>query len=84
MRSQQDPHFSNVCDRVARGTITEEDEKYLKSRIQNTESELSNENFKSGKLSIIVTTNRKRNLINSQKLAELLPTSKEFVCNSID
>ena len=84
MRSQQDPIFSSLCDRVARGKITEEDQKYLKARIQLTESENLNENFKNGKISIIVTVNKKRNLLNSQKLASLLPDEKEYICNSID
>ena len=84
MRSNQDQYFSSLCDRVARGNIDAEDKKYLRSRIQPTESENFNENFKNGKLSIIVTINKKRNLINSQKLKELLPTEKEFLCNSID
>ena len=59
MRSQKDPKFSELCDRVGRGKITIEDEKYLQSRIQSTESENCNENFKNGSLSIIVTTNKK-------------------------
>ena len=29
MRSQKDPEFSNICDRVGRGTINDEDEKFL-------------------------------------------------------
>ena len=84
MRSQQDPHFSDLCDRIGRGKITEEDIKHLKTMVRNTDSENFNENFKNGSLSIIVTTNRKRNFINSQKLAELLPNEKEYTCNSID
>ena len=84
MRSVDDPYFSMVCDRIGTDKLTDEDEVYLKSRIQATESENSNENFKNGKISIIVTTNRKRNLINSQKLAELLPNEIRYSCNSID
>ena len=84
MRSQKDPFFSDLCDRVARGTTTPSDEEYLASRIQSTPSEESNENFKYGKLSIIVTTNSKRNLINHQKLDTLLPNTREYICNSID
>ena len=84
MRSSQDVDFSNICDRIARGRLLEEDELFLKSRIQDTDSENSNEAFKYGNISIIVTTNRKRNLINSQKLSELLPSEKLYVCNSID
>ena len=33
---------------------------------------------------MIVTTNKKKDLINKQKLDELLPTVKEYVCNSVD
>ena len=84
MRSQKDPHFSDLCDRVGRGKITDEDEKYLRSRVQKTHSEDDNENFKMGTLSIIVTTNKKKDLINSRKLMELLPDRKEYICNSID
>ena len=84
MRSQKDPNFSSLCDRVGRGTITKEDEDFLKSRIQSTSSEGFNDNFKTGKLSIIVTVNKKKNLINSQKLEELIPNQKEYKCNSTD
>ena len=84
MRSQKDPHFSDLCDRVGRGKITDEDEKYLRSRVQKTNSEGDNENFKTGTLSIIVTTNKKKDLINIRKLAELLPDRREYVCNSTD
>ena len=64
MRSQKDPTFSDLCDRVGRGKITEEDEIYLRSRIKTTESENCNQKFKEGKISIIVTTNKKRELKN--------------------
>ena len=84
MRSQKDPAFSSLCDRVGKGEINDEDEKFLKSRIQSTDSEKHNENFKHGTLSMIVTTNKKKDLINKQKLDELLPTVKEYVCNSVD
>ena len=84
MRSQKDPQFSSLCDRVGRGSITEEDETYLRSRIKKTESENLNDNFKEGKLSIIVTTNKMRNLVNSQKLDKLLSNETEYQCNSID
>ena len=84
MRSNEDPFFSSICDRIGRGTITAEDELFLQSRIQSTVSENSNENFKSGKISIIVTTNRKRNFINNNKLEQLLPNETLYSCNSID
>ena len=83
-RSQNDPLFSSLCDSAGRGTITAEDEEFLRSRIQSTCSEECNENFKSGKLSIIVTVNKKINLINSAKLEQLLPNGKEYRCNSVD
>ena len=84
MRSQKDPHFSDLSDRVARNTITEEDEKFLQSRIQDTALENENENFRKGALSIIVTVNKKRDLINRQKLDLLLPNVQEFICDSKD
>ena len=84
MRSQKDPAFSSLCDRVGKGEINDEDEKFLKSRIKSTDAEKDNENFKNGTLSIIVTTNKKKDLINREKLAELLPGVQEYICNSID
>ena len=57
---------------------------YLNSRILNTDSENDNECYKKGKLSVIVTTNKKKDLYNSQKLQTLLPDREEFVCNSKD
>ena len=84
MRSQTDPFFSDLCDRVARGSLTESDEKYLQSRVQLNDSENLNEPFKVGRLLIVVTTNKKKDLINSHKLSQLLPGTKEFVCNCVD
>ena len=46
MRSSKDVDFSNLCDRVGRGKINDEDVKYLNSRIQHTNSENCNEVFK--------------------------------------
>ena len=66
MRCQNDSEFASLCDRVGRGNITEDDSNYLKSRVQCTDAENENENFKSGKLSIIVTTNPKRNQVNME------------------
>ena len=84
MRSQKDPQFSDLCDRVGRGNINEDDQIYLNSRVQTTDSENSNENFKTGKLSIIVTTNAKKDFVNNQKLTDLLPNEKQYYCNSTD
>ena len=60
MRSQADPYFSEVCDRVKVGKLLDEDIEFLKLIVLPCHSELSNENFKSGRLSIIVTTNDKK------------------------
>ena len=84
MRCQSDFEFSSLCDRVARGSISNEDEIYLRNRVQSTDSENENGMFRSGKLSIIVTTNPKRNMINSEKLTKLLPNEKEYICHSTD
>ena len=63
---------------LEKDTITDEDGRYLRSRIQDTPSEYDNEKFKLSKLSIVVTTNKKRNLVNRRKKAELLPGEKCF------
>ena len=64
MRSKGDVAFGEVCDRIGRGTITDADEEYLRSLIRNCPNEDNNELFKEGKISIIVTTNFKREQIN--------------------
>ena len=84
MRSQKDAKFSDLCDRVGRGEITEEDKKFLLSRVKDCPDEMNNEKFKDGTLSIIVTTNNHRNFVNKQKLHDLLPNQTEYSCNSID
>ena len=84
MRSQKDPIFSDICDRVGNGTYNETDLRYLRSRVKNTENENSNRNFKSGKVSIIVTTNKRRQQINEEKLNLLLPNEKLYVSVASD
>ena len=84
MRSHSDLEFSSLCDRVGRNRITKEDEVFLKARIQVSLNEKENESFKTGKLSIIVTTNMKKDFINSQMLSDLLPNEKEYTCSSVD
>ena len=84
MRNQKDAYFSELCDRVSRDKITVDDEKYLMSRIQSNDAENYNESFRSGKILIIVTTNAKKDLINHQKLTQLLPDEQEYSCDSID
>ena len=84
MRSQADPKFSDLSDRVKVGKLLKEDIEFFKSRIVECPSEFSNESFKTGKLSIIVTTNEKKDIINQEKLEQLIPDQKEYNCNSID
>ena len=84
MRSHSDLEFSSLCDRVGRNRITTEDEIFLKSRIQASLNETNNESFKKGKLSIIVTTNMKRDFVNSKMLSDLVPNGKEYCCSSVD
>ena len=84
MRSQADPEFSDLTDRVKVGKLLKEDIEFLKSRIVECPSEMSNESFRTGKLSIVVTTNEKKDLINQEKLDKLLPNRMEYNCNSVD
>ena len=78
MRSQKDPEFSSICDRIGNGTYNKADLKYLQRRVENTKTENNNENFKDGKLSIIVTTNKKRQDINESKLETLLENERSY------
>ena len=86
MRCPDDISFAELCDRVGTNTITQEDETFLKSRIieESLPCEEVNENFTSGKVGIIVTTNAKREEINLEKLRKLLPNRKEYICLSDD
>ena len=84
MRSITDPEFGEVCDRIAVGKITEEDEVYMKNLVRKSPNENNNDLFKTGQMSIIVTTNKKRERINLEKLEKLLPDSPEYICNSRD
>ena len=84
MRSRDDQEYSDLCDRVAQDKVTNGDIDWLRSRIIDTPNENDNEAFKLGKLSIIVTTNKKRQHINNEKLEKLLPGIKEYHCNSVD
>ena len=60
MRSQKDPQFGEVCDRVGKGCLLPEDETFLQKLVRKTPRENDNESFKTGAVSIIVTTNKKR------------------------
>ena len=84
MRSQKDPLFGEVCDRVGKGSLLPKDETFLRSLIRKTPRENDNESFKSGAVSIIVTTNKKRERINNEKLDNLLPNAPSFICSSRD
>ena len=78
MRSMKDPKFGEVCDRVGKGCILPEDEIYLKNLIRPSPKEEVNDSFKYGNVSIIVTTNKKREQINESKLDILLPNCQSF------
>ena len=84
VRSEKDPKFGEVCDRIGQGNILPEDETYLKQLIRKSPRENDNEAFKSGQISVIVTTNKKREKINQQKLDCLLPHNPLVICNSKD
>ena len=84
VRSLKDPEFSNVCDRVGNGTYTKADLDYLKACVRNTDSENHNDNFRTGKISIIVTTNKRRQEINESKLDFLLQQEKTYEILAID
>ena len=84
MRCQDDIAFAEICDRVGKGQVTSEDELFFNSRIIETQDENINELYTTGKLAIIVTTNKKRDEINLNKLRKLVPTNKEYVCLATD
>jgi hypothetical protein len=84
MRSQKDPVFLLLCDRIGNGTYTEDDLNFLKMRVKKTDSENHNENFKTGRISIIVTTNKVRQEVNELKLKRLLQFEKEFISDAYD
>ena len=78
MRAQKDPEFANICDRVGNGKFTKEDIGYLKNCVRDTASEDINDSFKDGKLSYIVTTNKRRQDVNNMKLEKLLEHEPTF------
>ena len=84
MRSQTDPEFGNVCDRIARGNLEEQQVDYLKKLVRPCPGIDDNENFKSGKTSIIVTTNDKRKSINREKINKLIPNEPTMVLSAVD
>ena len=64
-------YFDSPC-------ITENDAKYLDSRVQSNDFERCNDKFKEGKVLILVTTNAKKD----KKIITLRKTI--YICNSID
>ena len=84
MRSRGEIEFGEVCDRIARNEITEKDEEFLKSLVRNSPNEENNEMFKNGEISILVTTNDKREKINNLKLSQLLPNEVATCSSSED
>ena len=86
MRAKDDISFAQLCDRVGQNKITEQDVEFFKSRCISEEipEELDNENFKSGEVVIISTTNKQRERINLEKLRSLLPKAKEYTALSDD
>ena len=84
MRNQKDPAFASLCDRVGNGTYTKSDLDYLHGCVRDTVSENDNENFKNGKVSLIVMTNKVRQEINEHKLNTLLYDNRSYTSNALD
>ena len=86
MRCPDDLAFAQLCDRVGKNQINEQDVTFFNSRCISEEipEELDNENFRSGEVTIIVTTNVDKDRINLSKLRTLLPALKEYVSLSDD
>ena len=80
MRCPDDIPFAALCDRVGQNTITLEDEEFLRSRIttEDLPCEELNDNFKSGKVAIITTTNEQRENINIENLGKCCLTIKSM------
>merc|ERR1712081_108664 len=68
IRSQGEIAFGETCDRIARDEITDDDVEFLQTLVRKCPNEEDNECFKNGDISIIVTTNDKREKINNAKL----------------
>ena len=73
MRSKDDLPFGELCDRIARNVITDDDETFLQSLVRDSPNENNNEMYQKGTIGILVTTNEKRKKINREKLDSLLP-----------
>ena len=86
MRCPDDRAFCDICDRVGKNELIPTDVDFFKSKVIESEipMEKSNDNFKSGLVTIIVTTNYAREKINLKELRSLLSDEKEYVCVSKD
>ena len=88
MRCPDDIEFANLCDRVGEGPshITWEDINFFNSRTMTggIAAEDINDNFTTGKIAILVTTNNKKDGINLRKVRTLLPDEEEYTCLSTD
>ena len=84
MRCMNDEEFAKIQDRIGQGILTQEDHKYLMSRVQTTPLEDDNKNFQNGSVSIIVTLNKQREEINREKLMKLIPDEQLYRCYSVD
>ena len=80
VRSQSDPKFGEVCDRIGRDEITQEDELYLNNLVRVCPHDDDNDLFKTGKHAIIVTTNDQRQQINDEKITKLLQNEPHIIC----
>ena len=83
MRST-DNRYSDICDEVRKGEISENVTKYLKSRVLPCENENNLHLYQHGKISIIVTKNSDRDKINMEKLESLLSEEESVIINSRD
>jgi len=88
MRSLEDPPFSDMCDRIATNTITDEDAATLRDRIIECPEEYSNDEYKKGDLAIRLRDKLTRERINSEKLdlieGEKFSFKADDVCRTAD
>ena len=78
--------FRSIAKNWQLGTIDEEVKTYLESSVvlHPIPSEQVNDNFKFGKLSIIVSINKKRDAINEEMLNKLLPQENIYYVTATD
>ena len=83
MRSQ-DEEFSKISDKVRKGVCDSDVLKFMKDHVRDCPTENENNDYKHGKLAIIVTTNKDRDLINHDKLNKLLPLGQKYHESCVD